>query len=155
MVIFMTIVDSLEICCYSLYIVFRVLSFLLMMFLVFRYADPYRKPGRKTIYRFFNPVNWASFFWPLLILSLNLFLIDIAADLIQKRLETGNAELLFNDMILPVNIVLSVFCVIFANVMIFLIYETMVKIAEIVLLVPFVLMRHAAVLVESWFKKGA
>ena len=151
----MTLVNSLEILCYSLYIVFRVLSFLLMMFLVFRYADPYRKQGRKTIYRFFNPINWASFFWPLLILGLNLFLIDIAADLIQKRLETGNAELLFNDMILPVNIVLSVFCVLFANVMIFLIYETMVKIAEIVLLVPFVLMRHAAVLVESWFKKGA
>lgn len=151
----MTIVDSLEICCYSLYIVFRVLSFLLMMFLVFRYADPYRKPGRKTIYRFFNPVNWASFFWLLLILGLNLFLIDIAADLIQKRLETGNTELLFNDMIMPANIVLSVFCVLFANFAIFLIYETMVKIAEIVLLVPFVLMRHAAVLVENWFKKGA
>lgn len=150
----MTLVNSLEILCYSLYIIFRILSFLIMMILVFKYVDPYRKPGRKTPYRFFNPINWASFFWPLLIIGLNLFLIDIAVDLIQKRLETGNAELLFNDMIMPANIVLSVFCVLFANFAIFLIYEIIVKIAEIILLIPFVIMRNAAVIVESWFKNN-
>ena len=149
----MSIVNSLEILCFSVYLIFRVLSFLIMMFLVFKYVDPYRKQERKKPSRFFNPINWASFFWLLLILGLNMFVFDLGADMLNQAIEAGDKDLWFNDMILPANLALSVFCVLFTHIGLFVIYEIPIKVVEFILIVPFIIMRHAAILVDRWISK--